>query len=81
MGEVDICFGGIHIGMGMFGEYCRCRDMQEEGLWMPDDAAVIGLSRMKPPQPPKPLKPLKTAMAAPQPSRPFRPKPPQAKAV
>ena len=59
--------------MGMFRQYCECRDL-EEGLWMPDHKAVVGLSRIKPPEPPKALKPIRPIKQL-QPIRPFKTKP------
>jgi hypothetical protein len=59
--------------MGMFRKYCECRDMQE-GMWMPDHEAVVGLSRIKPPQPPKAIKPI-PPIKQPQLLRPFKTKP------
>jgi hypothetical protein len=57
----------------MFRQYCECRDMQE-GLWMPDHKAIVGLSRIEPPQPPKTTK-SPQAIKQPQAIRPFKAKP------
>jgi hypothetical protein len=59
--------------MGMFRQYCECRDMQE-GLWMPDHKAIVGISRIQPPKPPKAIKP-PPPIKQPQPLLPFKPKP------
>jgi hypothetical protein len=56
--------------MGHFNEYCKRREL-DEGLWMNDEKAIVGLSRI---QPPKPVKPIKVN-ARPEPHKPFKPKP------
>lgn len=56
--------------MGTFGEYCRKREL-DEGIWMNDDNAIVGLSKIRPPKPAKPIKPFQPL----QNLKPFKPKP------
>jgi len=59
--------------MGNFSEYCKRREL-DEGLWMNDEKAIAGLSRIHPPKPMKPVKPIKIN-SRPEPYKPFKTKP------
>lgn len=62
--------------MMKFREYIRLR----EGLWLPDERAVVGLSKIRPPKPPEPPKPRKKppvkVLPSPKPAKPVLRPPP-----